>query len=321
MLTLENTNRKAISDFPEKSPFAPAPGRGQLRKFFGTYGTGLAFILPALVIYGIFQWYPILYNFILGFQNYTPGLPANWVGLQNFRRVLSDSLLPKAIQNTFSFTGWALAIGFIVPIIAAITINELRKGRGFFRLAIYMPTIIPAISLYIMWLFLFNPAVGLLNQILHLFHIPGLEWLLSPKTALVSLVLMSTWANFGGTALLYMASLSAVPEELYEASEIDGAGVWQRIRYITIPSLLPTMLLLFLMQLLFTMQVLQEPFVMTGGGPNNATMTLMYMVYNYAFVYAEFGKAGALGILLFLFLLGLSLVYIKVNKTVQDEGR
>ncbi|HEX3044005.1 MAG TPA: sugar ABC transporter permease [Bacillota bacterium] len=306
---------------PNKDPFAPSRARGKLRKCLGTYGVGLAFILPALLIYGIFQWYPILYNFILGFQNYTPGVPANWVGLRNFERVLSDSLLPKAILNTFAFTGWALLIGFLVPVIAAITITELRKGRSFFRLSIYMPTIIPAISLYIMWMFLFNPAVGLFNQILQLFHLPGLEWLLSPKTALVSLVIMSTWANFGGTALLYMASLSAVPEEQYEASEIDGAGVWQRIRYITIPSLLPTMLLLFLMQLLFTMQVLQEPFVMTGGGPNNATMTLMYMVYNYAFVYAEFGKAGALGILLFLFLLGLSLVYIKVNKTVQDEGR
>lgn len=312
---MADTNLKTVSNIPPKNP----PGKP--RRFFSTYGTGLLFILPALLVYGVFQWYPILYNFVLGFQNYTPGVPANWVGFQNFERVLSDSLLPKAIWNTLSFTGWALLIGFLVPVVAAVAITELRKGRSFFRLSIYMPTIIPAISLYIMWMFLFNPAVGLLNQILRLFHIPGLEWLLSPNTALLSLVIMSTWANFGGTALLYMASLSGIPEEYYEASEIDGAGIWQRIRYITLPSMLPTMLLLLLMQLLATMQVLQEPFVMTGGGPNNATMTLMYMVYNYAFVYAEFGRAGALGILLFLFLLGLSLVYIKVNKIVHDGGR
>lgn len=184
-----------------------------------------------------------------------------------------------------------------------------------------MPNIIPAIALYVMWLYLFNPAVGLLNQILNFFHIPSSEWLLSPKTALVSLVMMSTWANFGSTAVLYMASLSSISEELYEAAEIDGAGVWKRIRHITLPALKPTILILLLMQLIFTIQVLQEPMVMTGGGPNNATMTVMYMVYNYAFVYAEFGKAGALGILLFIFLMVLSLVYVKANKLVEKEAR
>jgi len=282
---------------------------------------GLLFLLPAFAFYAIFQWAPIIYNFFLAFQNFIPGLPAEWVGLANFRRVLGDSLLPVAVKNTLTFTGLALLIGFIVPLVTGITITELRKGRSFFRLAIYMPNIIPAIALYVMWLYLFNPAVGLLNQILNFFGLPGSEWLLSPKTALVSLVMMSTWANFGTTAVLYMASLSAISEELYEAAEIDGAGVWKRIRHITLPALRPTILILLLMQLIFTMQVMQEPMVMTGGGPNNATMTVMYMIYNYAFVYAEFGKAGALGILLFVFLLLLSLVYVKGSHLVEKEVR
>lgn len=289
------------------------------RRFFSRYGIGLAFLLPAFCFYGIFQWYPIIYNFFLGFQNYTPGLPAVWTGLKNFERVLHDSVLPIAIVNTLSFTGWALLIGFVVPLIAAIALSELRKGRGFFRLSIYMPNIIPAIALYVMWLFLFNPAVGLLNQILTFLHLPALEWLLSPNTALLSLVIMCTWANFGSTAVLYMASLSAIPDELYEAAEIDGAGIWRRIRHITIPALMPTLLLMLLLQIISTMQVLQEPLVMTGGGPNNATTTVMYMVYNYAFVYAEFGKSGALGVMLFLFLFVLSLIYVRMNKIVQKE--
>ena len=292
-----------------------------LRKKLSHYGMGLLFLLPAFTFYAIFQWAPIIYNFFLAFQNFIPGLPAEWVGLANFRRVLGDSLLPVAVKNTLTFTGLALLIGFIVPLVTGITITELRKGRSFFRLAIYMPNIIPAIALYVMWLYLFNPAVGLLNQILNFFGLPGSEWLLSPKTALVSLVMMSTWANFGTTAVLYMASLSAISEELYEAAEIDGAGVWKRIRHITLPALRPTILILLLMQLIFTMQVMQEPMVMTGGGPNNATMTVMYMIYNYAFVYAEFGKAGALGILLFVFLLLLSLVYVKGSHLVEKEVR
>jgi multiple sugar transport system permease protein len=295
------------------------PQGSRLRQFFRVNGIGLAFLLPALCFYTLFQWGPILYNFLLAFQNYTPGLPPVWVGLQNFQRVLSDSVLPQAIANTFAFAGWALLIGYAVPIVAAIVITELRRGRAFFRLAIYLPNIIPAIALYIMWIYMFHPTVGLLNQILQFFGLPGLEWLLAPKLALVSLVIMSTWANFGSTAVLYMASITAIQAELYEAAEIDGAGIGARIRHITLPALQPTMVLLLLLQLLATLQVLQEPFVMTGGGPNNATMTLMYLAYNYAFVNAEFGKAGALGMLLFLLLMVLSLIYVKLTKVVGQK--
>jgi len=291
-----------------------------LRKPFAKYSVGLAFLLPALCFYGIFQWYPILYNFVLAFQRYIPGLSAQWVGLRNFERVLNDWLLPLAFKNTLLYTGLTLLIGFVVPIIVAVALMELRRGRGFFRLAVYMPNIIPAIALYVLWLFLFNPAVGLLNQILVFLGLPALDWLLSSNTALVSLVIMSTWANFGSTAVLYMASLSAISEDFYEAAEIDGAGIWRRIRHITLPALKPTILLLLLLQILFTVQVLQEPLIMTGGGPNNATMTLMYMVYNYAFVYADFGRAGALGIMVFAFLMFLSILYVKFSNLVREEN-
>lgn len=291
-----------------------------MRKPFAKYSVGLAFLLPALCFYGIFQWYPILYNFVLAFQRYIPGLSAQWVGLRNFERVLNDWLLPLAFKNTLLYTGLTLLIGFVVPIIVAVALMELRRGRGFFRLAVYMPNIIPAIALYVLWLFLFNPAVGLLNQILVFLGLPALDWLLSSNTALVSLVIMSTWANFGSTAVLYMASLSAISEDFYEAAEIDGAGIWRRIRHITLPALKPTILLLLLLQILFTVQVLQEPLIMTGGGPNNATMTLMYMVYNYAFVYADFGRAGALGIMVFAFLMFLSILYVKFSNLVREEN-
>ncbi len=318
LISMNATVNRAISTGRPVGTF-----RSRMGGFFRTNGVGLAFLIPAFCFYAVFQWGPIGYNFLLAFQNYTPGMPAVWVGWQNFERVLSDATLPLAIINTFAFAGWALVIGYLVPIISAIVITELRKGRGFFRLAIYLPNIIPAISLYIMWIYMFHPTVGLLNQVLHFFGLANVEWLLSPKTALVSLVIMSTWANFGSTAVLYMASITSIQGELYEVAEIDGAGIWRRIRHITLPALQPTMVLLLLLQLLATLQVLQEPFVMTAGGPNNATMTLMYLAYNYAFVNAEFGKAGALGMMLFLLLLVLSLVYVKLTKVVgrQDQAR
>ncbi|NLG84061.1 MAG: sugar ABC transporter permease [Firmicutes bacterium] len=275
---------------------------------------GLLFLLPALCIFAMFQWYTIFYGLILGFQKMITGLGATWVGLANFKSVLSDSLVALSFRNTLVFVGLCLVFGYMVPVVVAIALTELRHARGFFRLAIYMPNIIPGIALYIMWLWIFDPAVGLLNQILGLFHLPPQEWLLNTKTALFSLMLMATWAGFGSTALFYMASLTSVPEELYEAAEIDGAGIWRRIFHITLPSLKTTMLIMLLLQILATVQVFQEPFVMTGGGPNNATLTIMYQVYRYAFVYFEFGKAGALGFLTFLFLFVLSLLYMRYSK-------
>lgn len=285
------------------------------------YITGILFLTPAFAVFGIFQWYPILYNIILGFQNYIPGMKPEWVGLQNYINVLTDFQLPQAAKNTMLYVVLALILGYFLPVIAAVMIGEIRRGRGFFRLAIYFPHVIPGIALYIIWRWIFEPSpAGLLNQVIGLLGFdPNQQWLLDPKTVMVCLVMMSTWANFGGTAILYMASISSINPELYEAAELDGTSIWQRIIHITLPSIRPTMHLLLITQIISTFQVLQEPFVMTGGGPAGASNTLMYIVYNYAFVDGDFGKAGALGTLLFMVLLGLSILYVK-KSGLADAG-
>lgn len=284
------------------------------------HSLGLAFLLPALLVFGYFQWYPIVFNLALGFQNYTPGFDPTWTGLDNFSAVLNDPQLVQAAWNTLVFVGLGLVIGYLVPVVAAVMMGELRRGKGFFRLAIYMPRIIPGIALYVIWRWIFDPQFGLANQVLGLVGIGPQGWLLDEGQVMVSLVIMSTWANFGGTAILYMATLTSVSTDLYEAAELDGAGFWQRIRAVTLPSLSSTMKLLLILQLIGTFQVLQEPFVMTGGGPAGASTTLMYLVYNYAFVNAEFGKAGALGSLIFLFLLVLSVLYVRKSDLAAGKG-
>lgn len=293
-----------------------------LKSFFQKYGTGLLFLVPAFLVFGIFQWYPILYNIILGFKYYVPGLPTEWVGLENYIGIFTDPQLPQATLNTFYYVFLALIMGYLVPIAAAIMLGEIRKGKGFFRLAIYLPRIIPGIALYIIWRWIFDPSpVGLMNQVVGLFGAdPNYQWLLDSNMVIPSLVLMSTWANFGGTAILYIAALSTINPDLYEAAELDGAGLWQRIINVTIPSIAPTMKLLLIIQLISTFQVLQEPFVMTGGGPAGASNTLMLLVYNYAFVDADFGRAGALGTILFLFLLCLSILYVKSSNLDGGKG-
>lgn len=284
------------------------------------HSLGLAFLLPALLVFGVFQWYPIVFNVLLGFQNYTPGFEPTWTGLDNFTAILADPQLPQAGWNTLIFVGLGLVIGYLVPVVAAIMMGEIRRGKGFFRLAIYMPRIIPGIALYVIWRWIFDPQFGLANQVLGLVGVGPQGWLLDEGQVMVSLVIMSTWANFGGTAILYMATLTSVSTELYEAAELDGANFWQRIRSVTLPSLSSTMRLLLILQLIGTFQVLQEPFVMTGGGPAGASTTLMYLVYNYAFVNAEFGKAGALGTLIFVFLLVLSVLYVKKSDLAAGKG-
>jgi multiple sugar transport system permease protein len=294
--------------------------RGEASIWLRRYWLGVAFLVPALLIFAVFQWYPILQNFLLAFQNYVPGFEKTWVGLRNFTHVLHDPQLPKAATNTLEFVGLCLLLGFLVPIIAAIAIMEIRRGRGLFRLAIYIPNIIPGIALYVIWRWVFNPDFGLLNQVIGLLGVGHQQWLLSPTQVMFSLCLMATWTNFGGTAILYMASLTTVSGELYEAAELEGAGFFQRIWHVTLPGISGTISLLFVIQLIMTFQVLQEPFVMTSGGPNNASLTVMLLTYNYAFVDVEFGRAGALGSLLFLALLGLSYAYVRRSGLAKRKG-
>lgn len=285
-----------------------------------TYGLGLLFLAPAVVVFALFQWYPIIQNFFLAFQKYVPGFDKEWVGLKNVLFVLHDPRLPRAVLNTLTFVGICLAIGFVVPLVAAIGIMEMRKGRGFFRMAVYVPNMIPGIALYIIWKWVFNPDVGLLNQFLGLFGAAPHQWILSPREVLFSLSLMATWANFGATSVLYMASLTTISPELYEAAEMEGAGFFRRVRHVTLPGIAGTINLLLVLQLIATFQVLQEPFVMTGGGPNNASLTIMLLIYDHAFVDVEFGRAGALGSLLFIALLGLSWLYVRASGLARAKA-
>jgi len=281
---------------------------------------GLLFLLPAFVVFGLFQWFPIFDNFLLSFQEYTPGLDPVWVGLANYQAVLADERFYTALQNTFAYVGVCLVIGFAVPIAVAIAISLLKKGKGFFRLAIYVPNIIPAIAIYIIWGWIFNPQFGLLNQVGGWLGFEPVQWLVDKNLVLVSLAFMATWAGFGSTAVLYMASLTAISSEMYEAAELEGASVGQRIRFITLPALMPTIQLMLILQLLATFQILQEPFVMTAGGPNDGSLSVMLLSYQYAFGNVEFGKAGALGSMLFLLLMGLSFYYVRKSGLAAKKG-
>ena len=288
------------------------------RLFFQRNLGGYLFLLPALVIFALFVWYPVVLGFIMSFQNVDMINPAAWVGWVNYRHVFSDPLFGIAWRNTLAFTGYALLFGYFVPIVLALLINEMRHGKGLFRLAFYLPVMLPPIVTAFLWLWLYNADYGLLNALLHLVHLPGGLWLENQGTALPALVVVATWGAAGSTMLIYLAALQGVPASLYEAAEIDGSNLWQRIWHVTLPTIRPIMLLMLVLQIIATMQVFTEPFTITGGGPDNATMTVLILIYNYTFQNADFGEASALGVILFLVLAVFALIYMRMTSRLMQ---
>lgn len=280
--------------------------------------SGYLFLLPALAVFAIFVWYPIGLGFVISFENIDLLSPPAWVGWKNYQLVVADPLFSIAWRNTLAFTGYALLFGYVIPILLALLINEMRHGKGFFRLAFYLPVMLPPIVTVFLWRWLYNPDSGLLNALLALFRLPPQLWLEAQNSALPSLVVIATWSSAGSTMLIYLAALQGVSASLYEAAEIDGANLWRRLWHITLPEIRGVMLLMLILQIIGTMQVFTEPFTITRGGPRNATLTVLLLIYNYAFQQGNFGAASALGIVLFLALAVFALIYMLITRRLNQ---
>lgn len=304
-----------------QAPVARAARLHPLLQRVRRHTAGVLFLLPALILFGFFVWYPIVYGFVLSFQdNGLFGGTGGWVGWRNFHRVLADPLFVTAWGNTVKFAGFGLLIGYALPVVLALAINEVRYGKAYFRLAFYLPVIIPPLVTVFLWRYMYTPDGGLLNGLLHLVGIGKQPWLQSPSTALQSLVIVTTWANAGGTMLIYLAALQSIPVELYEAAELDGAGILRRIWHIALPQIRGVMLIMLILQIIATIQIFTEPFTLTNGGPANATTTIMLLIYNYAFQNADLGAASALCVILFLVLVTFSLGYFGVTRRLWGTG-
>jgi multiple sugar transport system permease protein len=230
---------------------------------------------------------------------------------------MGDPLFVVAWRNTLQYTLYTLLFGYLVPIVLALAVNELRKSVSYFRLAFYLPVMLPPVVSVFLWKWLYNPDSGLLNALLGLVHVAPQPWLQSPNTAMISIVIVATWAGAGGAMLIYLAALQGVPAHLYDAAEVDGASVFRKLWHVTLPQIRGVMLLLFVLQIISSMQVFIEPFAMTGGGPVHATTTVLLLIYQYAFQDGSFGKASALGVLLFIALVIFSLLYFLVTRRIN----
>ncbi|WP_166355689.1 carbohydrate ABC transporter permease [Phytoactinopolyspora limicola] len=276
----------------------------------------VVFLLPLLITFGFFSWLPVAKSLVLSMQRTNLVTAAEWVGLANFERVLADPLLWTAVWNTTWFTLLAVVVGFPVPVMLAVFIGELRKSRGLASALAYIPVILPPVVAVLLWKAYYNPGPdGLFNTVLGWFGLGPFPWLQDGTMAMPSIVVQATWAGFGGTTIIYLAALRSVRTDLYEAAEVDGASIWRRVWHITLPQLRGIMLIMLLLQLIGTFQVFTEPFIMTGGGPENRTTTILMLIYNYAFIAGDYGKATALSLMLAGVLSIVSAVYLFLTRT------
>jgi multiple sugar transport system permease protein len=285
--------------------------------------TTFLFLLPLLLVFGAFSWFPIAKTIVMSLQHTNLVGPAEWVGLDNFRTVIHDPLLPTAIKNTAYFALLALVFGYPVPLVAAVLMSELRKGRGFYSVLAYLPVVIPPVVAVLLWKTFYDASsYGVFNTVLGWVHLGPFPWLQSPQWAMPSLVLEATWANAGATMIIYLAALTSVNGELYEAASVDGASIWRKVWHITLPQLRGVLLVTMILQIIGTAQVFLEPYLFTSGGPANSTITILLLIYNYAFANSlggDYGTATALSLMLAVFLALFSWVYLRATRSWSTE--
>jgi ABC-type sugar transport system permease subunit len=279
----------------------------------------LPFLLPALLCFGYFAWWPIVRGLELSFQQTNLVDPATWVGWRNFHTIASDPLVGTAVKNTLLFAGLALLIGFPLPLLLAVQMSTVRRLGGLYRYLVYMPAVLPPVVSVLLWKMFYDPDAGLFNKVLGLVGLGPYPWLQSPHSAMLSLVIEATWASMGAAVLIYLAAITRVRPELYEAAEIDGAHILRRIWHVTLPQLRGTVLLLLLLQLIGTLQVFTEPYVMTDGGPQDATVTVLLLIYRYAFVFGDYGAAAALSLMLAVALSLISAAYLWATRRWSES--
>jgi multiple sugar transport system permease protein len=262
----------------------------------------------------------MLASLYLSFTQYKIIKAPAWVGLANYERMFSDELFYHALRVTITYTALSVPLGIIAALGVAMLLNQKIVASGVFRTIFYLPSIISGVAVAIVFAWIFNFRFGILNYLLSLLGIVGPNWLGSPRWALWAFVLMSLW-GIGGNVVIFLAALQGVPQALYEAAEIDGAGSQHRFWYITLPMISPAILFVFVIGVIGSFQTFTQSYILTGGGPANATLFYLLYLYKNAFNWFEMGYASALAWLLFLVILTCTLMLLRSSSLwVHYEG-
>lgn len=268
------------------------------------------FIFPAVLGIIIFIIIPIFFSFGLSFARWDLLNPMQFAGLDNYKEILTEPLFGKILLNTVVFAFSTSVLGVIIPIILAVILNSKIRGSEFFKTAYFLPFITPMIVIGIVWQWIFDPNIGLLNKVLHL-HI---NWLYDPHWAMPALIIVSVWKLIGYNMIIFLASLSGISNSMFEAAKIDGANPFETFLYVTIPLLSPTIFFVVIITAVSSFQIFDLIYLMTQGGPLDSTNVLVYAIYKNAFEYFNAGKASAIAYVLFVIILILTLIQWNLRK-------
>lgn len=279
---------------------------------------GMALVAPNVLGLFFFFGIPVLMAFSTSLQEWNAIKPPRFVGLDNFERLLSDEKFEQALTNTLKLIGLTVPVEIILALTVAILLNQPLRGRSLLRTAYFLPVVTSTVAASVVWTGIFQPRYGILSQILDPIGLGETKWLVDPGLVLIPIAVVAIWQRVGFDMVIFLAGLQAIPGVLYEAAIIDGAGRWQRFRYVTLPMLSPTTFLIMVLAVINSFQIFDQVYVMTlrtvPGGVGGSASTLAYYLYRRAFTNSEFGYASAVALALFMIILVVTIFQLTIQR-------
>jgi multiple sugar transport system permease protein len=299
---------------------ADIPARQRRRRISSETVWGIICVSPAILGFLLWDIGPMLASFALSLTDWRVTGSAHWVGAQNFETILrEDDLFRQSAKVTLTYALVSVPLQIIVAISLALLLNEKVKGLPLFRTIFYVPSTVPLIASSVLWLWMYNPEFGLFNSVLSFFRLPQQQWIYASDSVLESLIIMSLW-SVGPMMIIFLAGLTAIPQHLYDAVSIDGGNVFNRLWNVTIPMLTPTILFNLVLSVIGSLQTFTQAYVMTDGGPGNASLFYGLYLYRKAFQQGELGYAAALAVLQFIVIVSLSLLVFRTSSKWVHYG-
>lgn len=281
----------------------------------------LLFAGPNLFLFSLFSYWPMIENMRLSTQRWDMLAPVRiGVGLDNFEFLLNDSKFHQVLWNTLYFTVAAVGLSLVLGLLVALLLNQRLRWRNGARAVVFAPYMLSGAAIGIVWAYIFDPRFGILAEILGWVGIDSPDWLNRPEWAMPAVIIVYVWKNLGFTAVIFLAGLQAIPQDLYDAAKIDGANVWWRFWSVTLPMLSPIAFFLVVTSILSTFQSFDVIRVMTRGGPVDATNTLIYYVYEQGFIAFNAGRSAAAALVMFVLMMGVTLIQLKYSENKVHYG-
>jgi multiple sugar transport system permease protein len=298
----------------------PVPRAHRSRRERRQLWLGLAFVSPWLVGFVVFTLYPVVASFYFSFTDYNVVSAPRFIGLRNYVDLWNDPLFGISLYNTLYLAAIGIPVALVLSLVIALLLNTKTRFQGVFRTIYFLPSVVPAVAVALLWRWFLNPDFGPVNQALEAVGIPGPGWLADPSWSKPALIFASLW-GVGGSMVIYLAGLQNVPVELYEAADLDGASRWHRLRFITLPMLSPVILFNLIMGIITSFQAFTTIYIMTGGGPSNSTMVYALYLYQNAFQFFKMGYASAMAWVLMMLTASALVVIFRTSGWVYYEGR